>query len=114
MPSDSSMSEVFELIQKMWNPLNIPLPSLLTPTLDPAELDRKITELKAVEGWLSMNLKMLQVTIRTLEMQKSGLEALSASAKAVRTSAEAVRCSAEAIHAAASTTTDTTPPPPST
>ncbi len=78
MPSDSSMSEVFELIQKMWNPLNIPLPSLLTPTLDPAELDRKITELKAVEGWLSMNLKMLQVTIRTLEMQKSGLEALSA------------------------------------
>jgi len=50
------MNEVFELIQKMWNPLNIPIPSLLTPTLDPVEIDKKITELKAVEGWLSMNL----------------------------------------------------------
>jgi hypothetical protein len=94
------MTEMFELIQKMWNPLNIPLPSVLTPSIDPAEIERKITELKAVEGWLSMNLKMLQVTIQTLEMQKSGLQALSASAQAVRTSAQAVRTSAEAIHAA--------------
>jgi hypothetical protein len=94
------MNEMFDLIQKMWNPLNIPLPTLLTPTLDPAEIDRKITELKAVEAWLSMNLKMLQVTVQTLEMQKSGLQAISASAEAVRTSAQAVRSSAEAIHAA--------------
>ncbi len=101
MPNESSMNEVFELIQKMWNPLNIPIPSLLTPTLDPVEIDKKITELKAVEGWLSMNLKMLQVTIQTLEMQKSGLQAISASAEAVRTSAQAVRNSAGAIHTAA-------------
>jgi hypothetical protein len=100
MSSEPSMTEMFELIQKMWNPLNIPLPSVLTPSIDPAEIERKITELKAVEGWLSMNLKMLQVTIQTLEMQKSGLQALSASAQAVRTSAQAVRTSAEAIHAA--------------
>jgi len=100
MSSEPSMNEMFELIQKMWNPLNIPLPSLLTPSIDPAEIERKITELKAVEGWLSMNLKMLQVTIQTLEMQKSGLQALSASAQAVRTSAQAVRTSAEAIHGA--------------
>jgi hypothetical protein len=100
MSNESAMSEVFELVQKMWNPLNIPLPSLLTPSLDPAEIERKITELKAVEGWLSMNLKMLQMTIQTLEMQKSGLQAISASAEAVRTSAQAVRSSAEAIHAA--------------
>jgi hypothetical protein len=101
MPNESPMNEVFELIQKMWNPLNIPIPSLLTPTLDPVEIDKKITELKAVEGWLSMNLKMLQVTIQTLEMQKSGLQAISASAEAVRTSAQAVRNSAGAIHTAA-------------
>ncbi|MBL8538977.1 MAG: hypothetical protein JNK68_01270 [Betaproteobacteria bacterium] len=104
MTTESTMSEMFELMQKMWNPLNIPLPSLLTPTLDPAEIERKITELKAVEGWLSMNLKMLQVTIQTLEMQKSGLQAISASADAVRTSAQAVRSSAEAMQAAASGT----------
>lgn len=88
MPSESSMNEMFELMQKMWNPLNIPLPTPLTPTLDPAEIERKLTELKAVEAWLSMNLKMLQVTIQTLETQKSGLQAISASAEAVRTSAK--------------------------
>jgi hypothetical protein len=102
MPSETSMTDMFELIQKMWNPLNIPLPNLLTPTLDPAEIEKKITELKAVEGWLSMNLKMLQMTIKTLEMQKSGLQAISASAEAVRTSAEAVRTSASAITGGAS------------
>ncbi len=96
MSTESKMSEMFDLIQKMWNPLNVPLPSLLTPTVDPAEIERKITELKAVEGWLSMNLKMLQVTIQTLEMQRSGLQAISASAEAVRTSAQAVRNSAAA------------------
>ena len=90
MPSENSMNDMFELIQKMWNPLNIPLPSLLTPTLDPDEVEKKITELKAVEAWLSMNLKMLQMTIKTLEMQKSGLQAISASAEAVRTSASAI------------------------
>ena len=88
MPSESSMNEMFELMQKMWNPLNIPLPTPLTPTLDPAEIERKLTELKAVEAWLSMNLKMLQVTIQTLETQKSGLQTISASAEAVRTSAK--------------------------
>jgi hypothetical protein len=45
-------------------------------TLDPAALERKIGELKIVEGWLQMSLNLMQVSIRTMELQKASLEAL--------------------------------------
>ena len=91
MSEDSSMTDMLGLMQKMWNPLNIPLPSVMQPTLNPAEVEKKIADLKAVESWLTMNLNALQMTIQTLEMQKSGLEAIRASAEAMRTSAEAMK-----------------------
>ena len=50
-------------------------------TFDPAEVGKKINEFKAVEGWLAMQLGMLQMTIRTMEMQKASLDALQAQAK---------------------------------
>ena len=46
------------------------------PTLDPQEIDKRIQELKSVEGWLSMNLNMLRGAIQGLEMQKAGLNAM--------------------------------------
>ena len=91
MSGESSMTNMLELMEKMWNPLNIPLPTMMTPTLNPAEVEKKIADLKAVESWLAMNLNMLQMTIQTLEMQKSGLEAIRSSAEAMRTSAEAMK-----------------------
>ena len=51
-------------------------------SFDPAEVEKKINEFKAVEGWLSMQLSMLQMTIKTMEMQKASLDALHAQAKA--------------------------------
>jgi hypothetical protein len=79
--ADESTKEIFEFMQKMWNPLNFPIPGMLTPTVDVEELDKKILELKAVENWLKMNLGFLQMTIRTMELQKTALEALNASGK---------------------------------
>ena len=40
------------------------------------KLDKHITDLKAVEGWLRMNLSMLQMTIQSLEMQRTEGELL--------------------------------------
>ena len=51
-------------------------------TFDPAEVAKKINELKVVETWVSMQLGMLQMTIKTMEMQKASLDALQAQAKA--------------------------------
>ena len=42
------------------------------------EIEKKIGELKAVETWLTMNTGFLQMTIKTLELQKSALESLRA------------------------------------
>ena|SRR5438093_9562829 len=54
-------------------------PAALFATLDPKEVERRIQELKTVEGWLTMNTSMVQMTIKTLELQKTSLEALHAS-----------------------------------
>ena len=70
--------DMFEFMQKMWNPMSFPLPGMIVPTVDPAEIEKKITELKAVETWLTMNVGFVQMTITTLEMQKAALESLTA------------------------------------
>ena len=66
--------DMFEFMQKMWNPLSFPLPGMITPTANIEEIDKKIMELKAVETWLTLNVGFVQMTIKTLEMQKAALE----------------------------------------
>jgi hypothetical protein len=59
---------------------NIPqLPNLsnwVAPTLNVEELDKRITELKAVHFWLEQNGKALGATIQALEVQKMTLATL--------------------------------------
>jgi len=74
--ADDSSKDLFEFFQKMWNPTSFPLPGVFTPTMSVEEVEKKIAELSAVENWLKMNLTFLQMTIKTLEMQKSALQAL--------------------------------------
>ena len=66
--------EMFDLWQKMVNPGAYPLQSLMFPVMDPKELEKKVAELHVVEHWLRANLQMLQLTIQSLEFQKSLLE----------------------------------------
>jgi hypothetical protein len=72
--------DFFEFMQKMWNPMSFPMPGMLTPTVSVEEIDKKIAELKAVETWLTMNVGFVQMTVKTLEMQKAALESLQAAA----------------------------------
>ena len=60
--------------------LPFPNPAAMFTTLDPAELERKIDELKVIAGWLQMSLNMMQLSIKTMELQKASLEALRAPA----------------------------------
>jgi hypothetical protein len=77
MPSDNQ-EDGFEFARKMWGNMGFGLPSMVTPTLDTDELERRIKDLQAVEGWLKMNLGMLQMTIQGLEVQRSTLVAMRA------------------------------------
>jgi hypothetical protein len=77
-------SDPFEMFRRLWGPLGVPVPGLTMPTLDPQEVEKRIAELKSVEGWLSMNLNMLRMAIQGLEMQKAGLNAMKAATEAAR------------------------------
>jgi hypothetical protein len=70
-----------EYMQRMWNPMGFPMPGVGMPTVDLKEIERKIAELKTVETWLTMNVGFVQMTIQTLELQKSALQALGAAGK---------------------------------
>lgn len=95
-PFAFSAQDAAEFMQRLWNPMGMampgfgappgvagssgapafPNPAALFATLDPAEVERKIAELKVVENWLTMSLAMMQMSIKTLELQKSALQAL--------------------------------------
>jgi len=94
-----SPQDALEFMQKMWNPLGVPIPGFGMPgtafggqpgalpfpnpaamfaTIDPAEIDRKIGEMKVIENWLTMSLNLMQMSVKTMELQKASLEALRA------------------------------------
>ena len=55
-----------------------PNPAAMFAALDPAEIERKIGELRVIENWLSMSLNMTQMSMKTLELQHASLEAMRA------------------------------------
>jgi hypothetical protein len=92
-----SPQDAMEFMQKMWNPLGMAMPGFGMPVaaapampgampfpnpaamfavLDPAEIDRKIAELRIIENWLTMSVSMMQMSIKTMELQKASLEAM--------------------------------------
>lgn len=82
--SHESSSDPLEFVRSMWGNMGFSLPGMVTPTLDVDELDKRIEDMKAVEGWLKMNLNMLQMTIQGLEMQRATLSAIRAMGEAAR------------------------------
>jgi hypothetical protein len=91
-----SPQDALEFMQRMWNPLGVAMPGFAPPVqapagmpampfpnpaamfaaLDPVEIDRKIAELRVIENWLTMSVNMMQMSIKTMELQKASLEAM--------------------------------------
>ncbi|MCV2217438.1 PhaM family polyhydroxyalkanoate granule multifunctional regulatory protein [Thauera sp. Sel9] len=78
MSQDHNAQDPLEFVRGMWSSMGFSLPGMVTPTLDVDELDKRITDMKAVEGWLKMNLNMLQMSIQGLELQRAALSAVKA------------------------------------
>lgn len=74
--TNETQNDPMEFLKSMWGNMGFSLPGMVTPTLDTDELGKRITDLKAVEGWLKSNLGLLQMTIQGLEMQRTTLAAL--------------------------------------
>ena len=94
LPFLNPVGDGLELMKKMWGFAGLPsiptagnlatmaaripqqLPSMLAPTLDVNELEKRIADLRAVEQWLELNAGILRTTIQTLEVQRATIATL--------------------------------------
>jgi hypothetical protein len=76
MADQNPPQDPFEMFRRLWGPLGVPVPGMAMPTMDPKEVEKRIADLKSVEGWLAMNLNMVRFAIQGLDMQRSALEAM--------------------------------------
>jgi hypothetical protein len=81
MPDAKQPQDPFEMFRRLWGPLGLPMPGMAMPTLDPGEIDKRIADLRSIEGWLSMNLNMVRMAVSGLEVQKAALEAMQAAGR---------------------------------
>lgn len=93
----SGMLDSMEFLRQAWGNFN--LPSNLAPTMDPAEIDRRIADLKVVEQWLTVNLGMLRSAIQGMEVQRETLAALHSFGQAMTQPGAGGNAAAQALEA---------------
>ena len=99
--SDQQIHDPLNFMRNMWGNMGFTLPGMVAPTFDIDELDKRIKDMKAVEGWLRMNLSMLQMTIQGLEMQRSTVGAVQAMGQMAADAAKSMKPEGAAAPAAA-------------
>jgi len=103
--TDPLPSDPFEFFRKLWSPLGpaVPgfTPSMMFPTANVEELDKRIGELRSVEGWLSLNLEAVRTMVQGLEAQKATINAFrtmnAAAASAAASAASAASAATSAV-----------------
>lgn len=78
-PSLSQLVPGFDFLEGLVKNAGSAIPGLgqwVAPTIDPAELDKRIQELRTVQYWLEQNARMLGATIQALEVQRMTLSTL--------------------------------------
>jgi hypothetical protein len=76
MADSAPPQDPFEMFRRLWGNLGVPLPGMAMPTFDPAEVEKRISDLRSVETWLNMNLNMVKFSIQGLELQRAALQAM--------------------------------------
>ena len=69
----------FDFLQGLVKNAGAALPGVgqwIAPTLDPEELDKRISELRTVQYWLEQNARLLGASIQALEVQRMTLSTL--------------------------------------
>lgn len=74
IPGVGVMTDTFDFVKNLWGTMN--MPGMAVPTLSVEELEKKISDLKAVESWLNVNMSMLRGTIQALEVQRGTIMTL--------------------------------------
>lgn len=80
------MTDTLDFVKKLWGGMSVPgMPAMVAPTLSVEELEQKITDLKAVESWLNVNMSMLRNTIQAMEVQRATIGTLQSMSTAFQT-----------------------------
>jgi len=98
----------FEMMEKMWRMMQIPgmggapssssmMSDMMAPMTNIDELDKRITDMRAVEQWLKLNLNMLQSATQALEVQRATLATLKAFGAFAQSSMEQAAASAPEV-----------------
>jgi hypothetical protein len=78
-PALNKLVPGFEFLQGLVKNAGAAMPSVgqwIAPTLDPAEIEKRIEELRTVQFWLEQNARLLATTIQALEVQRMTLSTL--------------------------------------
>ncbi len=80
-------------------------PQQFMKALDPVEIDRRIQDMRAVESWMRLTLSGLEMSIKTMEMQRDAYASFSQMRESAQESAnaamEGVKRAAASVSAAA-------------
>ncbi len=84
IPGMSAMTDTLDFVKNLWGGMGIPgmnlpamsIPGMIMPTLSVEEINKQISDLKAVESWLTLNMNMLRSTIQALEVQSATISTL--------------------------------------
>ncbi|HYD62932.1 MAG TPA: PhaM family polyhydroxyalkanoate granule multifunctional regulatory protein [Noviherbaspirillum sp.] len=87
IPGMGAMTDTLDFVKNLWGSMGLPgmnmpgmsamnVPGMVMPTLSVDEINKKISDLKAVESWLSLNMAMLRSTIQALEVQAATISTL--------------------------------------
>ncbi|CAN5322960.1 hypothetical protein BH11PSE11_BH11PSE11_28760 [soil metagenome] len=102
IPGMGAMNDTLDFVKNLWGGMSVPgmgIPGIVMPTLSVEEINKQISDLKAVESWLTLNMNMLRGTIQSLEVQSATISTLQSMGEsfsaAVQTGADAVKEHAE-------------------
>ena len=87
IPGVGAMTDTLEFVKNLWGGMKIP--GMAMPSLSVDEVNKQITDLKAVESWLNVNMSMLRSTIQALEVQSATLAALHTMSSSMNSLAQA-------------------------
>ncbi|MGK5057987.1 PhaM family polyhydroxyalkanoate granule multifunctional regulatory protein [Janthinobacterium sp. LB2P49] len=79
MPGAAVVTDTLDFVKNLWGSMSVPgmgMPGITAPTMSVEELDKKISDLKAVEAWLNLNISMLRGSIQALEVQRGTIATL--------------------------------------
>ena len=77
-------------------------PKQFMKALDPAEIDRRIQDLRAVETWMKLSLSGLEMSIKTMEMQRDAYASFNKMSETAReTVTEGAQAAAASVKKAA-------------